>query len=113
MDPVPDPLVLRKFGSAGHRTRDLWTCSQELWPLDHKVITKNYKTLEHNDHILLNTNPCGAFYYQIFLKNWRLKVWYTDRTCRFIDELSSLTRVYGTEGINLVEYRFADISIAS
>jgi hypothetical protein len=28
--PVPDPLLLRKSGSAGNRTRDLWICSQEL-----------------------------------------------------------------------------------
>jgi hypothetical protein len=36
MDPVPDPLLLRKSGSAGNRTRDLWVCSQELGPLDHR-----------------------------------------------------------------------------
>jgi hypothetical protein len=36
VDPIPDPLLLRKTGSAGHRTRDLWICSQELWPLDHR-----------------------------------------------------------------------------
>jgi hypothetical protein len=35
VDPVPDRLFLRKSGSAGNRTRDLWMCSQELWPLDH------------------------------------------------------------------------------
>jgi hypothetical protein len=29
--PVSDPLLLRKSGSAGNRTRDLWSCSQELW----------------------------------------------------------------------------------
>jgi hypothetical protein len=28
--PVPDPLLLRKSGSSGNRTRDLWICSQEL-----------------------------------------------------------------------------------
>jgi hypothetical protein len=28
VDPVPDPLLLRKSGSAGKRTRD-------LWPLEH------------------------------------------------------------------------------
>jgi hypothetical protein len=33
--PVPDPLLLRKSGSSGNQTRDLWICSQELWPLDH------------------------------------------------------------------------------
>jgi hypothetical protein len=36
VDPVPDPLLLRKCGSAGNRTRDLCVCSQELWSLDHK-----------------------------------------------------------------------------
>jgi hypothetical protein len=32
VDPVSDPLPLRKYGSAGNLTRDLWICSQELWP---------------------------------------------------------------------------------
>jgi hypothetical protein len=36
--PVPDPLLLRKSGSAGSRTRDLWIYSQEPWPLGHRVI---------------------------------------------------------------------------
>jgi hypothetical protein len=36
VDPVPDPLLLRKSGSAGKRTRDLWICSRKLWPLDHR-----------------------------------------------------------------------------
>jgi hypothetical protein len=36
VDAVPDPLLLRKSGNAGNRTRDLWICSQELWPLDHR-----------------------------------------------------------------------------
>jgi hypothetical protein len=35
LDPVPDPIILRKSGSARNRTRDLWMCWQELWPLDH------------------------------------------------------------------------------
>jgi hypothetical protein len=34
MVPVPDPL-LRKSGCAGNRIRDLWFCSQGLWPTDH------------------------------------------------------------------------------
>jgi hypothetical protein len=34
-DPVPDTLLLRKSGSAGNGTRDLWICSQEFWSLDH------------------------------------------------------------------------------
>jgi len=48
VDPVPDPLLLKKSGSAGNRTRDLCICSQKLWPLDHRGgpiisnIIKNY-----------------------------------------------------------------------
>jgi hypothetical protein len=30
MDPVPDLLLVRKSGSAGNRTWDLWFCSQEI-----------------------------------------------------------------------------------
>jgi hypothetical protein len=29
VDPVLDPLLLRKFDGAGNRTRNLWICSQE------------------------------------------------------------------------------------
>jgi hypothetical protein len=35
VDPVTDPLLLRKSGSAGNRTRDFSICSQALWSLDH------------------------------------------------------------------------------
>jgi hypothetical protein len=36
VDPVPDPLLLRKPGNAGNRTRTFWICSMKLWPLDHR-----------------------------------------------------------------------------
>jgi hypothetical protein len=36
VDPVPDPLLLRKSGNAWNRTRYLWVCNQEFWPLDHR-----------------------------------------------------------------------------
>jgi hypothetical protein len=49
VDPVPDPLLLRKSGSAGNRTRDLWISSQELWPLDHR-----------GGHILTQANTKSA-----------------------------------------------------
>jgi len=45
VDPVPDPLLLRKSGSAGDRTWDLCICSQKLWPLDHR---------DENCYMLLN-----------------------------------------------------------
>jgi hypothetical protein len=38
VDPVPDPLLHRKSGGAGNRTRVFWICSQELWPLDHRGV---------------------------------------------------------------------------
>jgi hypothetical protein len=40
VDPIPDHLLLRKSGRAGDRTRDLWICSQKLWPLDHRGSVK-------------------------------------------------------------------------
>jgi len=46
VDPVPDPLLLRKSGSAGDRTRDLCICSQKLWPLDHRGGLKSTKGAE-------------------------------------------------------------------
>jgi hypothetical protein len=36
VDPVPDPLLLRKSGNTGNRTWHLWVCREELWPLDHR-----------------------------------------------------------------------------
>jgi hypothetical protein len=32
VDPVPDPLLLRLYYSAGNRIWNLWICSQEIWP---------------------------------------------------------------------------------
>jgi hypothetical protein len=37
VDSVPDPLLIRKSGSARNRTQDLWIRKQELWPLDHRA----------------------------------------------------------------------------
>jgi hypothetical protein len=38
MDPVPDPLLLRKSGSAGNRTRDLCVSSQKLDVANTRII---------------------------------------------------------------------------
>jgi hypothetical protein len=45
MDPVPDPLLLRKSGSCGNRTRDLLICSQELYLLFRFITTRFSWTL--------------------------------------------------------------------
>jgi hypothetical protein len=36
VDPVPDPLLLRKSGSAGNRTQDLWVSSEEVTNINWK-----------------------------------------------------------------------------
>jgi len=53
VDPVPDPLLLRKSGSAGDRTRDLCICSQKLWPLDHRggLVFDNSK-FNYENHVV-------------------------------------------------------------
>jgi hypothetical protein len=54
MDPVPDPLLLRKSGRPENRTRGLWICSQELRPLDHRggpIINVTKNILENNTEI--------------------------------------------------------------
>jgi hypothetical protein len=39
VDPVPDPLLLRKSGGAGNGTRDLRDSSQELCWVSYKELT--------------------------------------------------------------------------
>jgi hypothetical protein len=44
VDPVPDPLLLRKSVSAGNRTRDLWICRPQRRSFTRRE--KLHKTLE-------------------------------------------------------------------
>jgi hypothetical protein len=39
---VPYAIILRKSCSARNRTRDLWICSHEFWPLDYRGGTYEY-----------------------------------------------------------------------
>jgi hypothetical protein len=36
VDPFRDPLLLRKFGSSGNRTRTSGSVARNSWPLDHR-----------------------------------------------------------------------------
>jgi hypothetical protein len=36
VDPDADPLLVRKSGRTGNRIRDIWICTQKLWPLHHR-----------------------------------------------------------------------------
>jgi hypothetical protein len=99
MDPVPDPLLLRKCGSVGNRTRDLWACSQEPWPLDHRGglpeggAEPNMSWLRHSDrlltsHIILQSSVNGAMHLK-GLSTWIMdesnwSSWQMRRSRRFI-----------------------------
>jgi hypothetical protein len=41
VDPVPDPLLLTKSGTARKRTRDLWVCREKAWPLNPPKTLRN------------------------------------------------------------------------
>jgi hypothetical protein len=49
VDPVPDPQLLRKSGSAGNRTRDLWICSQEQGIKEIEVSSLGFKLWWHRE----------------------------------------------------------------
>jgi hypothetical protein len=55
VDLVPGPLLLRKSGSVGNRTRLLWICSQEICSLNYRgglhFIISADKTASLNIHI--------------------------------------------------------------
>jgi hypothetical protein len=52
VDSILEPLLLKEFDSAGTRTRDIWLCSQQLWPLHHRgdpmLITGKQKQMQCN-----------------------------------------------------------------
>jgi hypothetical protein len=53
VDPVPDPLLLRKSRSPENQTRDFLICSQELWPLDHRSGRYRSRTMNNASIALL------------------------------------------------------------
>jgi hypothetical protein len=55
VDPVPEPLLLRKSDRAENRTQDLWICSQKL--CSHKIIVSvlQYSAEDINDCAWLDT----------------------------------------------------------
>jgi hypothetical protein len=62
VDPVPDRLLLRKCGSAGHRTQNLCICSQEFWPLEHRgglyinmLRFQSFYDIIHSNALMLHT----------------------------------------------------------
>jgi hypothetical protein len=70
VDPVPDPLLLRKSESAGNRTQDLWICSQKLWPLDNSH-HENYPIIYcHVISVALDGSWIGSRTYWTLYNSW-------------------------------------------
>jgi hypothetical protein len=75
VDPVTDPLLPRKSGTAGNRTRDIWICSQELWPLDHRggqcwlLVCDKYGFVM-NVTVILNIIHCHEFFRRRCFENF-------------------------------------------
>jgi hypothetical protein len=63
VDLVPEPLLLRKSVSAGNLTRDLWICSQKLWPLDHRggPRKRNFLTMKCDAYIVTSFVRPGLY----------------------------------------------------
>jgi len=90
VDPVPDPLLLRKSGSAGDRTRDLCICSQKLWPLDHR----GGRGFGENDYKIPMRNVTGIQYTLNSIKHWKRKVGFKSKV-----NLVHATKGYLNSGI--------------
>jgi hypothetical protein len=50
VDPFPDPLLLRKSGSAGNRTRDLWVCSDSVKYI-HYIFPISFYAMDQDDTV--------------------------------------------------------------
>jgi hypothetical protein len=90
VDPVPDPLFLRKSGSAGNRNRDLWISGQELWPLNHRGGRKYYiRTEKGYDHLVgLWKEEMREIIFHLLSRLLSLKALVCAWNCRLIDLLS-------------------------
>jgi hypothetical protein len=103
VDLVPDPLLLRKCGSAGNRTRDLWICKQEVCPLDHLEILD----ADNNNKRCLKDVACESVDL-IYVAQDKEKCWDIEhnndfsfflRNGKFIQKLSHLSRPPCSKGL--------------
>jgi hypothetical protein len=62
VDPVPDPLLLRKSSRAGNRTRDLWVSSQKLSTRPQRHVLRAHNGLAiaiHVRNVVTTSSPGG------------------------------------------------------
>jgi hypothetical protein len=69
MDPVPNPLLLRKSGNAGN------SCSQELWPLDHRGDECKYRERIYQSEVQIMWNSVGKYISDSTVSPSRLEFW--------------------------------------
>jgi hypothetical protein len=71
VDPVIYPLFVRTSGSAGNRARNIWICSQELWPLDHRgVQPPSWRTKYWSTNL-----PSALLSQRNFMCNTSVRLW--------------------------------------
>jgi hypothetical protein len=91
VDLVPDPLLLRKSGSAGSRTRGLWICIQKLWSLDHRGGTCTYQP---NNNLVKDENGDLVADSHNILNRWK-------------NYFSQLLNVHNVSDVKLIEVHMA------
>jgi hypothetical protein len=114
VDPVPDPLLLWKFGSAGNRTRDLWKCGQKLWPLDHRRSSIRFiQTTNKNIGSKVTTFCSMCHYYTHCWSSLCITACYRDLTFLSLYVALFATDTYGNcveEGTTMVTALAASIT---
>ena len=98
MDPVPDPLLLRKSGSAGNRTRELCICSQKLWPLDHRGSQRIYMLSK-----IKYRKQASVIASQSSLSRY-MPIAYIHVCIKFLSRFQNLSHVCNFEGFNAVSH---------
>jgi hypothetical protein len=77
VDPVPDPLLLRKSSSARNRSQNLWVCSQELSArpqrqlaviLEEKHIDANISNISKESSSMQFLKACGSNHWAMIAK---------------------------------------------
>jgi hypothetical protein len=92
------PTTSQKMWSPGDRTRDLWICSQELWPLDHRGFRLKSKLLYDWQSVCLGIeHPCGTCDQILFPVGMLLS-----EICGFVSMRRPLWREDGSAIRNLV-----------
>jgi hypothetical protein len=110
VDPVPDPLLLRKSGSGWNQTRDLWICSQELLPLDHRGSPMKILILSK---ILSRVRGCAWLIERVWIGWLELSTSYTQFIITSNSALMLISKLYSSPLQTLVSSVFTSRILAT